>query len=153
MRGTDGGRAVGGARINDPRVLAAMRNVPRHCSCPTTSARTPTRITAFHRPRPDHLAALYGGIMTQALGGRGDRVLEIGTVRVISRRSWETVVRGGDGRAQRDAGGDGAERLAELGYANVRVIVGTVARLAGVEPVRRVMVTAGSPRFPSAQGN
>ncbi|HUW61836.1 MAG TPA: protein-L-isoaspartate(D-aspartate) O-methyltransferase [Candidatus Bathyarchaeia archaeon] len=138
--------------INDPRVLAAMRRVPRHLFVSDD-----LRPYAYE----DHpLAIGHGqtisqpymvGIMTQVLGpGEGDRVLEIGTgsgyqSAVLAELSGEVVT------VERNAmlAGRAAERLAELGYSNVRVIVGDGSEgWPDLGPYDRVMVTAGSPKVP-----
>jgi protein-L-isoaspartate(D-aspartate) O-methyltransferase len=138
--------------INDARVLAAMRKVPRHLFVPENQ-----RAYAYE----DHpLAIGHGqtisqpymvGIMTQQLGpGEGDRVLEIGTgsgyqSAILAELSCEVVtVERNEMLAKR-----AAERLAELGYANVRVMVGDGWQgWPELGPYDRVLVTAGSPIVP-----
>jgi len=138
--------------INDPRVLAAMRKVPRHLFVSDD-----LHPYAYE----DHpLAIGYGqtisqpymvGIMTQVLGpGEGDRVLEIGTgsgyqSAVLAELSCEVVtVERNELLAAR-----AAERLAELGYSNVRVMVGDGSQgWPELGPYGGVMVTAGSPQVP-----
>ena len=113
--------------IDDARVLAAMRRVPRHLFVPDE-----LRSYAYD----DHpLAIGHGqtisqpymvGIMTQVLGPReGDRVLEIGTgsgyqSAILAELSSEVVTV----ERNETLAAVAAERLAGLGYANVRVLVG-----------------------------
>jgi len=138
--------------INDLRVLSAMRRVPRHLFVSDE-----LRSYAYE----DHpLAIGHGqtisqpymvGIMTQVLApGEGDRVLEIGTgsgyqSAVLAELSGEVVT------VERNEllAATAAERLAELGYSNVRVMVGDGSQgWPELGPYDRVMVTAGSPRVP-----
>ncbi|MCX5772630.1 MAG: protein-L-isoaspartate(D-aspartate) O-methyltransferase [Candidatus Hydrogenedentes bacterium] len=138
--------------INDRRVLAAMRKVPRHLFVPAD-----LRPYAYE----DHpLAIGHGqtisqpymvGIMTEVLGpGEGDRVLEIGTgsgyqSAVLAELSGEVVT------VERNEmlAGMAADRLAGLGYSNVRVMVGDGSQgWPELGPYDRVMVTAASPRVP-----
>jgi len=138
--------------INDRRVLAAMRNVPRHLF-----------VSDGLRPYAyeDHPLAIGHGqtisqpymvaVMTQVLGpGKGDRVLEIGTgsgyqSAILAELSGEVVT------VERDEilAGMASERLAALGYSNVRVMVGDGSQgWPELGPYDRVMVTAGSPKVP-----
>ena len=138
--------------INDLRVLSAMRRVPRHLFVSDE-----LRSYAYE----DHpLAIGHGqtisqpymvGIMTQVLApGEGDRVLEIGTgsgyqSAVLAELSGEVVT------VERNAqlAAAAAKRLAELGYSNVRVMVGDGSQgWPELGPYDRVMVTAGSPKVP-----
>ena len=59
--------------ITDRRVLDAMRKVPRHLFVPEPQRAKRRESSAAHRPRPDHLAALHRGVMTQA--SRSTRVI------------------------------------------------------------------------------
>lgn len=138
--------------VTDPRVLAAMREVPRHLF-----------VMAGNEPyayedRP--LAIGHGqtisqplmvAIMTEALRTRpDDRVLEIGTgsgyqAAVLSRLVREVV---SIERHEALAATAGAA-LARTGIANVRIVVGDGSEgLPAEAPFDGILVTAGAPSMP-----
>lgn len=118
---------IAGRGVDDPAVLAAMRSVPRHAFVPSAS------VTEAYADRPLQIG--HGQTISQPFvvawmtallePSTGDRVLEVGTgsgyaaavLTELADEVW-TVER------HRELA-DGAEGvLAELGYDNVRVVVG-----------------------------
>ena len=138
--------------IRDPRVLTALLSVPRHAFVP------PQYVADAYKDQP--LAIGEGqtisqpfmvGSMTEALElSSSDRVLEIGTgsgyqaavLSLLAREVFTIESRPELGRAAR-------ERLARLGYANVRVEIadGTLGWPAE-SPFNAIVVTAAAPRVP-----
>ncbi len=118
---------IAGAGIKDPRVLAAMRRVPRHLFVPLAERRRAYLDMALpigHRQTisPPFIVAL----MTQALDPRpNDKVLEIGTG-----SGYQAAVLSGLVREVYtieivpELGRRAAETLKRLGYHNVHVKVG-----------------------------
>jgi len=143
--------------IDDPRVLAAMRRVPRHRFVATT---------LFRRAYDDSaLASMHGqtisqpymvAVMSQMLGVEpGDAVLEIGTG-----TGYQTLIlsmlTGPDGRVisierNDDLAEYARENIAEFGGDNVTVHVGD-GTLGWPEdaPYHRILVTAAAPDAPRA---
>ena len=138
--------------INDPRVLSAMRKVPRHLFVsddlrPYAYEDHPLAIGQGQTISQPYMV----GFMTQALGAvETDRVLEIGTgsgyqSAILGELCGEVVTVERNGLLAERA----AERLAQLGYVNVRVMVGDGSEgWPELGPYDRVMVTAGSPKVP-----
>jgi len=138
--------------VHDPRVVAAMRRVPRHLFIPEV----PPALAYTDRPQPIAAAQtisqpLMVALMTQALDLWGDeKVLEIGTG-----SGYQTAI-----LAELSASVFSVERhavladaarsvLASLGYRNVAIHVGdgTLGRPEDA-PYDRILVTAGAPRVP-----
>ncbi|MFH1730825.1 MAG: protein-L-isoaspartate(D-aspartate) O-methyltransferase [Planctomycetota bacterium] len=138
--------------INDRRLLAAMRKVPRHLFCrppghPEAYCDYPLSIGEGQTISQPYIVAL----MTDRLRLTGaERVLEIGTgsgyqTAILAELAAEVVsVERIDALAER-----ARKTLQEQGYENVRVEVGdgTLGRPDGA-PYDRVIVTAGSPEVP-----
>jgi protein-L-isoaspartate(D-aspartate) O-methyltransferase len=138
--------------VRDPRVLEAMRTVPRHCFVPEHQA-----ASAYHdAPLPIGMGQTISqpyivALMSEMLELTGsERVLEVGTgsgyqaailaqlaAEVISVERFESLAI--EARA----------RLAALGYDNVRVEVGdgSLGWPAGA-PYDAIIVTAASPEVP-----
>ena len=140
--------------IRDPRVLEAMRRVPREAFVPGES-----QPLAY----ADRALPIRGGqtisqpfmvaVMTEALGLRGDeRVLEIGTgsgyqAAILAELASEVITI----ERLAELAGDARAILHSLGYSNVEVIVGDgTLGLADRAPFDRILVTAGAPRVPEA---
>ncbi|MCX5797516.1 MAG: protein-L-isoaspartate(D-aspartate) O-methyltransferase [Elusimicrobia bacterium] len=141
-----------GQRVRDPRVLAAMRKVPRHEFVPERArhlayADTPLDIGAGQTISQPYMV----GFMTQALGLKpGDKVLEIGTGsgyqaailselagEVYSIEIVETLAR------QAEA------TLARLGYSRVRTRTGDgYAGWPEQAPFDAITVTCAPERIP-----
>lgn len=145
-------RQVAGRGVCDPRVLEAMRRVPRHLFVPE-----PLRDNAYEdRPQPIGLRQtisqpLMVGQMTEllALTG-GERVLEVGTgsgyqTALLAELAGEVV------SVERHASlAERARCLLEwLGYENVDIHLsdGTLGFLPRA-PYDRILVTAAAPRVP-----
>lgn len=140
--------------IRDPRVLEAMRAVPRHMFMPTALEREAYGPSALPIGSGQTISApQMVGLMTEALALTGEeRVLEIGTgsgyqAAVIAHitRSVITVERHPElaRRAQRV--------LRELGLEGVVVKVGDGTQgYAGAAPYDRIVVTAAAPGVPPA---
>jgi protein-L-isoaspartate(D-aspartate) O-methyltransferase len=138
--------------IRDPRLLAVLREIPRHQFVP------PSRRAEAYEDRPVPIGEMQTisqpymvAIMTAALAPREtDRVLEIGTgsgyqAAILSRLAAAVIsIERHPSLAQQ-----AADRLRELGFGNVRIVVGD-----GTEgwpdgaPFDRILVTAGAPTVP-----
>ena len=113
--------------IGDPRVLEAMRKVPRHRFVPEESRDLAYGDHPIPIGREQTISQPYiVAFMTEHLGpGRGGRVLEIGTgsgyqtaiLAEIAREVFTVEILEPLGREAR-------ERLAGLGYSNIRFAVG-----------------------------
>jgi len=140
--------------LHDPRLLDAMRRVPRHLFClssdhPDAYADHPLPIGGGQTISQPYMVAL----MTHELGLSGtERVLEIGTgsgyqAAILAELAAEVVsVERIPELAERARG-----LLEERGYANVRVVIGD-GTLGWPEcaPYDRIIVTAGAPHVPEA---
>jgi protein-L-isoaspartate(D-aspartate) O-methyltransferase len=143
---------VAGRGIDDPRVLAAMAEVPRHLFVPDADLAT------AYADRP--LAIGYGQTVSQpyvvalitslADLDAGDRVLEIGTgsgyqTAILARLAqWVFSLERIAELAQRSI-----RRIRDLGLDNVKIqcFDGSVG-WSEVAPFDRILVTAGAPRVP-----
>jgi protein-L-isoaspartate(D-aspartate) O-methyltransferase len=138
--------------VRDPRVLQALREVPRHEFVPPALrgeayADRPLPIGEGQTISQPYMVAA----MTETLGPQEtDRVLEIGTgsgyqTAILARLAREVI------SIERHASlASGALALFQkLGLANVRVVVGdgTEGWLLGA-PYQRILVTAGAPAVP-----
>jgi protein-L-isoaspartate(D-aspartate) O-methyltransferase len=138
--------------VRDPRVLAAMREVPRHLFVPAD-----VQAHAYEdRPLPigegQTISQPYMvAAMTAALDvADTDRVLEVGTgsgyqTAILARlsRSVVTIER------HQTLAGHAGRVLASLGLSNVQVVVGDGSRGCLIQaPYDRILVTAGAPAIP-----
>jgi protein-L-isoaspartate(D-aspartate) O-methyltransferase len=147
-------RQIASRDVDDPRVLAAMRTVPRHRFVPSA----PLRDAYADRPLPigrgQTISQPYVvAWMTQQLELRpGDRVLEVGTgcgyaaavLAEIAAEVW-TVERHAELA-------EGARRvLGQLGYDHVTVVVddGSMG-YPPAAPYDAIIVAAAAPRVPDA---
>ena len=138
--------------VKDPRVLAAMRSVPRHLFVPSSQ-----RWTAYD----DHPLAIGHGqtisqpyivaLMTElARPGAGDRALEVGTgsgyqAAILSRLVREVYTI----EILPPLGEEAARRLKDLGYSNVRVRVGDgYEGWVEAAPFDVILVTAAPEKVP-----
>jgi protein-L-isoaspartate(D-aspartate) O-methyltransferase len=146
-------KIVLGARVKDPRVLDALRAVPRHlfvaASLDDAYSDRPLRIP--HGQKISQPSVV--GMMTQALELNGtDHVLEIGTgsgyqAAVLSR----LAARVDSIEIVPELGESARARLIELGYNNVRVLVGDGYRgWPEQAPFDRVLMTAAPTELPPA---
>jgi protein-L-isoaspartate(D-aspartate) O-methyltransferase len=147
-------RQIAARGVTDPRVLAAMREVPRHAFVPDEF-----RSAAYEdRPLPigegQTISQPYMvAAMTAALEPHEDhRVLEIGTgsgyqTAILAKLSrWVVTIERHAPLAHR-----AENTLESLGFANVRVVVGDGSRGYPPEaPYDRILVTAGAPAVPEA---
>lgn len=138
--------------IKDPRVLAAMRRIPRHAFLPKRVQQVAYRDGAIPIGRQQTISQPFVvALMTQMLELQGtERVLEIGTgsgyqtallcelaTSVISLERHPLLA----GRA-----GDALQRL---GYENVEVHIGDGSQgLADMAPYDAILVTAAAPSLP-----
>ncbi|HEX9106554.1 MAG TPA: protein-L-isoaspartate(D-aspartate) O-methyltransferase [Longimicrobiales bacterium] len=138
--------------VRDQRVLVAMAAVPRHLFVPLRDR------AAAYEDRPLGLARAQTisqpfmvATMTEALALHPDeRVLEIGTgsgyqTAVLAELAREVYT------VERDAelALDGRELLEELGYGNVRYLVGDgTLGWPSQSPFDAILVTAGAPAIP-----
>ncbi|MCC6553679.1 MAG: protein-L-isoaspartate(D-aspartate) O-methyltransferase [Polyangiaceae bacterium] len=138
----------------DPRVLAAMRSVPRHQFMPGATLRQAYMDT----PRPiGHEQTISQptvvAIMSQALSLHGtERVLEIGTgsgdqaaiLSVLAREVFTIEI-------IPELGEPARSRLAALGYRNVEVRIGDGYKgWPERAPFDRILLTAAPPEIPEA---
>ncbi len=140
--------------IQDPRVLAAFRDVPREAFLPPELAEfayddTPLPIAKGQTISQPYIVA----VTVQALGLRGDeRVLEIGTGSGYAAAILGRVAREVDTVERIPLLAETAEaRLASLGFSNVHVHLGdgTLGWPAGA-PFDAIAVAAGGPDVPPA---
>ncbi len=140
--------------VRSPRVLDALRRVPRHRFMPHASLRQAYADRPFPIGHEQTISQpTIVGMMTEALElGGTESVLEIGTgsgyqaavlaLLVPKVRSIELVP---------ELGNTARERLRELGYANVEVRVGDgYAGWPDAAPFDRIMLTAAPPEVPKA---
>ena len=145
---------VPGARRIDPKVMAALRRVPRHLFVPEQARPLAYRNTALEIGHGQTISQPYiVALMTHLLKvEKGHRVLEIGTgsgyqAAMLSLlagevRSIEIVA-----PLAREA----AARLSALGYSNVSVRAGDgYAGWPEAAPFDRIIVTAAAPHIPPA---
>lgn len=137
--------------VTDAATLAAMRKVPRHLFVPPSLADEAYDDTPLPIGHGQTISQPYiVGFMTQALGLRGGKALEVGTgsgyqaavlaeiaVKVYTIEILEPLAR------------EARERLARLGYRNVEVRAGD-GYLGWPEaaPFDGILVTAAAPRVP-----
>jgi protein-L-isoaspartate(D-aspartate) O-methyltransferase len=138
--------------IRDPRLLDAMRQVPRHCFVPRDElayayADGPLPIGSGQTISQPYIVAL----MTQMLELQGgETVLEIGTgsgyqAAVLAQLVWQVYT------VERHAElAENARRvLSELGMVNVEVITGDGSRgWVSHAPYQAILVTAAAPEVP-----
>lgn len=147
-------RQIKARGINDPRVLAAMRKVPRHCFVPDSRREWayddhPLPIGFGQTISQPYIVAL----MTQALElAPGEKVLEIGTgsgyqAAVLAELtdqvySIEIVPR---------LGKRAAKVLADLGYGKVHLRIGDGYKgWYEAAPYKAIILTAAPPKIPKA---
>ncbi len=143
---------IASRRIKDKRVLEVMAKVPRHRFVlpeylDSAYEDHPLPITEGQTISQPYMVAL----MTECLGLKGEeKVLEIGTgsgyqAAILAELSQEVyTIERFESLAER-----AKKVLSDLGYKNVKVIVGDGSR--GLEekaPFDRIMVTAGAPILP-----
>jgi protein-L-isoaspartate(D-aspartate) O-methyltransferase len=140
--------------IRDPRVLDAMRNVPRHLFVPPERQASAYDDQALSIGDGQTISQPYMvAIMTEALSiAAGARILEIGTgsgyqaaiLAVLAREVITIERRPGLAAAA-------GRRLASLGFTNVTVVVadGSVG-YPGAAPYDAVLATAGAPQVPAS---
>lgn len=143
---------IEGRGVRDPRVLAAMRAVPRHLFVPPGSE------ASAYEDRPLAIGEgqtisqpLMVAIMTEALRpSAGDRVLEVGTGSGYQAAVLAALVREVVSLERHETLAAHARRaLAESAAANVRVIVGDGSEgLPSEAPFDGIIVTAGAPSVP-----
>ncbi|MEA2603700.1 MAG: hypothetical protein QOF89_4692 [Acidobacteriota bacterium] len=147
-------RQIAGRGVRDPRVLEAMRTVPREAFVPEHLAESayddmPLPIGEEQTISQPYVVAL----MAEALEIRpGDKLLEIGAgsgyaAAVLSRIAREVYAVERHASLAREA----PERLARLGYSNVQVRHGD-GTLGWAEhaPYDAIVVAAGGPEVPQA---
>jgi len=138
--------------VSDPRVLAAMRAVPRELFVPADLAGAAYHDRALPIGSDQTISQPYMvAVMTAALRLRpGARVLEVGTgsgyqSAVLSQLASEVITI----ERRPELADEARARLAALGCANVRVVVGDgTAGYSEAAPYDGILVTAGSPAVP-----
>ncbi len=140
--------------IRDPRVLEALRKVPRHRFVPPALQASAYEDSALpiglgHTTSQPYVVA----IMTEALELKPqDRVLEIGTGSGYQAAVLSLLVREVYSiEIVEQLGGEAEARLKEMGYANVRVRIGDGYRgWPEAAPFDAIIVTAAPPDVPPA---
>ncbi len=138
--------------IRDRRVLAAMQAVPRHLFVPRSGRAAAYEDLALALPHGQTISQPFMvACMTEALAAHpDDRVLEIGTgsgyqTAVLAELVGEVYTVERDPQLALDA----RELLEELGYGNVRYLVGDgTLGWASQAPFDGILVTAGAPSAP-----
>jgi len=138
--------------ISDPRVLAAFREVPRHCFCPAAELSVaygdhPVDIGHGQTVSQPYMVAW---MLQEARVGAGDRVLEIGTG-----SGYQTALLGRLARRVFSVEcipellASARERLAALGVANVELLAGD-GSVGWPEraPFDVILYAAGAPEIP-----
>ena len=142
--------------IRDPRVLDAMRRVPRELFVPEASQSLAHADRALPIDCGQTISQPFMvAVMTEALMLEGgELVLEIGTgsgyqTAILAELAGRVV-----SIERRPELADAARKtLASLGYENVEVVIGDgTLGLADRAPFDRILVTAGAPRVPPALG-
>ena len=140
--------------IRDPRVLDAMRHVPREAFVPAADVGHAYADKALPIGEGQTISQPYMvALMTEALGlSGGERVLEVGTgsgyqTAILAELASEVI------SIERLATlADAARvRLASLGYTAVDIVVGDGSLgYPGKAPYDAILVAAGAPRVPDA---
>jgi protein-L-isoaspartate(D-aspartate) O-methyltransferase len=146
-------RQIKGRRIQDELVLEAMRTVPRHRFVPPYVRGSAYRDAPLPIGEGQTISQPYVvAFMTEALQlSGGEKVLEIGTgsgyqAAVLALIAGEVISVERLPRLAEEA----RRTLAELGYDNVRVVVGDGTQGWPEEaPYDAIMVTAASPEVPA----
>ncbi|QGJ69981.1 Protein-L-isoaspartate O-methyltransferase [Planctomycetales bacterium 10988] len=141
-------------KINDERVLAAMRTVPRSYFVPRDLAIHATEDRALPIECEQTISQPYiVALMTQAMELKGtERVLEIGTGSGYQTAILAHLAQSVFSIERHQALAEVAlRRLKELGYSNVSVFAGDgTLGLPDKAPFDRILVTAGGPQTPPA---
>ncbi len=145
---------IQGRDVKDPRVLDAMKSVPRHLFVPERYAKEAYADTPLPIGHGQTISQPYiVAYMTEALSLKGDeRVLEIGTgsgyqAAVLSLLVKEVYTI----EILKPLADEGSKRLTELGYGNVHVKCGDgYLGWPGEAPFDAIMVTAAPPEIPKA---
>ena len=147
-------RQIAGRGIDDAALLAAMREVPREAFVPADLV----EFAYQDSPLPIGVGQtisqpLIVAEMIAAAGiGRGDKVLEIGAgsgyaAAVIGRIAEEVIAI----ERHRELARLATERMARLGYANVRILEGDGSvGLPGEAPFDAILVAASGSHVPDA---
>jgi protein-L-isoaspartate(D-aspartate) O-methyltransferase len=140
--------------VRNPRVLEAMRRVPRHLFVPTASSDLAYSDCALPIGEAQTISQPYMvAAMTEAMALEGgERVLEVGTgsgyqAAVVAELAREvfTIER------NETLAAVAAARLAALGCPSVHVILGDGTRgYPAAAPYDAIVVTAGAPHVPEA---
>jgi len=140
--------------IRDPRVLDAMRRVPRHAFVPQDAQGLAYADRALPIGNGQTISQPYMvAAMTEALMLTGtERALEIGTgsgyqAAILGELAREVITI--ERRPELAAGA--SQTLAALGYTNVEVILGDgTIGYAAAAPFDAILVAAGAPRVPES---
>jgi protein-L-isoaspartate(D-aspartate) O-methyltransferase len=140
--------------VRDPRVLDAMRRVPRHLFVPAERRGEAYEDRALPLGSGQTISQpLMVALMTEALAaGAGARLLEIGTgsgyqAAVLAELAAEVVTM----ERHPELAAAARARLAALGYGRVEVLVGDGSLgYPPRAPYDGIIVTAGAPRVPGA---
>jgi len=147
-------RQIAGRGIRDPRVLDALRDVPRHVFVPDDQRSHAYEDRALPIASGQTISQPYiVAVMTELLAlEAAHKVLEIGTgsgyqAAILSRLSRQVI-----SIERHEALADAARRLFEvLGITNVDIRVGDGTEgWAAEAPFDRILVTAGAPAVPDS---
>ncbi len=147
-------RQIAARGVRDPRVLEALREVPRHLFVPEEQRSHAYEDRALPIPNGQTISQPYiVAIMTELLQPASDhRVLEIGTgsgyqTAILSRLSKEVI-----SIERHPELAEAARRLFDrLGLTNVDIRIGDGSEgLPSEAPFDRILVTAGAPSVPES---
>jgi protein-L-isoaspartate(D-aspartate) O-methyltransferase len=140
--------------VHDPRVLEAMRRVPRHTFVPRELAAQAYEDHPIHIGCRQTISQPYMvACMSEMLGLRaGDHVLEVGTGSGYQTAILAELVRTVVSIERHAALADSARlTLDALGYTNIRVVCGDgTLGFDEAAPYDAILVTAGGPGAPQA---
>jgi len=147
-------RQIAHRGVRDPRVLEAMRDVPRHLFVPEDQRRHAYEDRALPIANSQTISQPYiVAVMTELLGPEpSHRVLEIGTGSGYQTAILSTLTSRVTSIERHAELAEQARRvLATLGIANVDIRVGDGTEgLPDEAPFDRILVTAGAPAIPDA---
>jgi len=140
--------------VREPRVLDAMRHVPRHLFVPRDQRAGAYEDRALPIGYAQSISQPYMvAIMSAALGPiAGKRVLEIGTgsgyqAAVLAELAAEVITI----ERRSELGETARQTLASLGYASITVLVGDGSLgHPSCAPYAGILVTAGAPQVPAS---
>jgi protein-L-isoaspartate(D-aspartate) O-methyltransferase len=140
--------------VRDPRVLDAMRAVPRHefVRAGMTSQAYADRALAIEHGQTISQPYMVARMTEELALSEGARVLEVGTGSGYQAAVLALIATDVTSIERHEAlASQARERLTRLGYLNVRIVVGDGTRgWPDLAPYDGIVVTAGAPSVPEA---